>query len=236
MAITTNFLLQENDTTDATIFTTASIAPASNELILLAVVSGRVGGGDNPDTVTGNGLTWVEMATVTLGRGISLWRSMGASPSSGVLTITFPQEQENAMWAISEFGGDIDTTGSNGAGATNTDSNVVADSASAATVLSITLASFSDAGNATFGCFGVDVVGDYTVGTGFSLIVESAQRANQTTKQMTQWRNDNHVGVDMEISTSARIIGVAAELFAAATIDSLLPTQSWINQLPHIRM
>lgn len=60
MAIAFNPLTSGADTTDAISFTTASITPGANRLILLVVQVASTNPAPTP-TVTGNGLTWVEV-------------------------------------------------------------------------------------------------------------------------------------------------------------------------------
>ncbi len=229
MAITSNLLTSDGDNDNLTVYTTISVAPASNELLLLAVISAKSGGGEVPDSVTGNGLTWVQIATVLNNKRVTLYRAMGASPSSGVLTITFPSEQTGCMWNLSEYGTDIDTTGSNGSGATGSDANIVTNTADSVTALTVTLAAFSDAGNATFGAFGTPAQATFTEGTGFTLIAKKNQSAPGISN-ISEFRNDNDTSVDVTIDTTTDLAGIAVELFAASAAavpgeddDFLLP-------------
>src|SRR5687768_12328361 len=102
MAITASEILSEvYSGTDAASYTTASLTPTANRLILLTVVSSFGTSGTNQPnnpTVTGCGLTWVNIGfNWHSGRNkISLFRAMGSAPSSGALTIDFGGQTQSA--------------------------------------------------------------------------------------------------------------------------------------------
>lgn len=96
--------------------TLTSWTPGANELILLAVAQ-------RDETisisVSGNGLTWVEILNVNNAQaqcGISLWRTMGASPSTGSITVTVTGNLKPVVCVATRFSG-VDTSGTNGSGA-----------------------------------------------------------------------------------------------------------------------
>ena len=137
---------------NTTVYTTGTFQPAGNSLVLLAVASKSVSSGDNVvPTVTGNGLTWVEVdneipqANYTR---LTVFRAMGSSPTSGQATITFSATQDSILWDIQEFA-NVDTSGTNGSGAiVQTVSNTAT-----ATSVTVTLAAFGATDNATYGAF-----------------------------------------------------------------------------------
>lgn len=123
MAIAATSLEGAASATNATSYETGSITPTANRLILAAVGHSRAGSGANEvPTLTGNGLTWVEVGTVqsadaSAGRRVTVFRAMGASPSAGVVTIDFAgATQGRCAWSIVEFS-DVDTGGTNGSAA-----------------------------------------------------------------------------------------------------------------------
>ena len=88
---------------------TSSVSPSGNKLILIGI-NQRTGITENPvvPTISGNGLTWEKILSIITDstgssrRRLSLFRSMGASPSSGVITISSGvQTQTNFSWAVS---------------------------------------------------------------------------------------------------------------------------------------
>jgi hypothetical protein len=130
---------------------TASVSPSANALVLITV-KGASGGGTAPDapTVTGNGLTWVQVATQTFTDGssethrLTTFRALGASPSSGVINIAHSGNVPDAgiTWTVREYTG-VDTGGTNGSAAVvQSDPNT-----GTGTAISATLAAFGDAVN-----------------------------------------------------------------------------------------
>lgn len=108
-------------TSPAATTSTASITPTANALILAWVFQNHDAATTNPPTLSGNGLTWVQVATVqfaTSNRGrLTVFRAMGASPSTGVVTITHnTTPTEGVVWSIDQWTG-TDTSGTNGSGA-----------------------------------------------------------------------------------------------------------------------
>lgn len=156
-AVSASLLTAGLENTNGTTASTASITPGSNKLVLACIRTRRVGAITDP-AVTGNGLTWVKVAGVdfatiaSVTQHLYVYRAMGASPTSGAVTIdaSAAGSQTSYSWSIVELSG-TDTTGTNGSGAvvqsatTRTDAN---------TTLAPALAAFGSASNATFGCFG----------------------------------------------------------------------------------
>jgi len=94
--VTQNLLLAARDDANLTVYTTASITPGANKLILALVTTADLGfsGPILVDSITGAGLTWVEAAEVQYDTiasprvALAVYRALGPSPSSGALTIT----------------------------------------------------------------------------------------------------------------------------------------------------
>lgn len=212
-------LTTNGSATDGTTFTTASITPTGNRLVLAFVYSASAGSPDQP-TLSGNGITWVSVATLMNADHdvrVSLYRGMVASPSAGAVTITHTGTMLQCLWSINEFDG-VDTGGTNGSAA-------VVQSATgentASTSLSVTLAAFGDAGNATFGGFGVVKSGAAEVqspGTGFTELGDfQLDDDGLGWSVQTEWRADNDTTVDQSSASShIRRQGIAAEIKAAA--------------------
>lgn len=135
----------------ASSFNTASIIPHSQRLILVSVIQYQSPGTANAPSVSGCGLTWTQVATITADGGalrVTLFRAMG-SPAAGVLTLTFGgQTQTQVIWSVVEF----QNVSVNDGGV-----NTVVQSTTAATAnsnepntLSLTLSAFSNVHNATY--------------------------------------------------------------------------------------
>lgn len=147
MAITCTRLTRGTDFSAP--FQTASVSPGADKLLLLCVQVYRSVGTPATPTVSGNGLTWVQVGSTVLYRSDSrsaVFRAMGASPSSGVITIT-AASSDQVLWSLHEIDG-VDTGGTNGSAAIiQSDTN----SGTAAASVTVTLAAFASASSAGFG-------------------------------------------------------------------------------------
>jgi hypothetical protein len=219
-AITEADLAENTSTTDATSFTTASQTPSANQLILACTSSCVTSAEPNEPTITANGLTWVNVGTALYWKSTggtqrcksTLFRAMGGSPSAGTALIDFAgQTQAVAGWSFSQYDG-VDTSGTNGSGAVR---NVVTNSATGVTALTVTLAAFASANNGTFGCFAKsNDVEHFVAGSGFSLIFSGIKSSPAFTLG-AEWRADNDTTVDMTWTTSSTAGGIALEIVAA---------------------
>jgi hypothetical protein len=201
---------------------TASITPTSNNLVLAAVAI-RNGSSTAPtvSSITGNGLTWVQVATIqydTSGaslRSITVYRALGASPSSGAVTINFSETETAYAYCIDQFSG-IDTSGTNGSGAivqsvTNKDETPP-------TGLTVTLAAFASVNNATYGAFGESNGYTQAVGSGFTEL--ASPEASTEIGALTEWNSANDTSVDYSISPNTSQlggIGIEIKAFVAAS-------------------
>jgi hypothetical protein len=215
VTVSATHLTTAGSATDATSYNTASISPGADRLILAWVFNNRGIAGVNTPTLSGNGLTWVSVISESFGgfdaARLTLYRAMGAAPSAGAVTIDCGgQTQAHCLWSIVEFDG-ADTSGTNGSGALV---QAVYDDASSAASLSVTLAAFADAANATAGGMGLNgSVADVVPGSGFTELAESA--LIETFKMQSQWRDDNDTTVDWSWTGSVSVLGIAVEISAA---------------------
>src|SRR3990172_9474633 len=167
MAVTQTALTPGTDNTNASTSTTASVTPAVNELVLFAVnVYFTVQQASAPavtPTFNGTGLTFVEIARKEFWpissdwwNTIYLFRAMGSAITGGTITINAGAlTMDTCTWELSSFAG-VDTSGTHGSGAIV--QSATANGASVST-LTVTLAAFSSANNATFGAFGAGHTG-----------------------------------------------------------------------------
>jgi hypothetical protein len=225
------------DTVNQKIYTTASISPAPNTLITLAVLGHRNPAAPSP-TVTGGGMAaWVEVATVTFdtisvpAKRLTIYRAMSASPGSGPLTISFSQTVSNALWIVSQWSG-VDLSGTDGSGAIVQTGSARAD---AGTSLAVTLAPFAHANNVAYGAFGVKKnVLSVTPGAGFTEISEQPSGENTTSDLQAEWAtNDNTIDASWA-TTKAGALGVeikAANTGSAEPVVSVDVTPSSANIL-----
>lgn len=229
MAISITNLTSGSDSDGNSTATTASISPAADNLILLSITL-RNGSSIDPSvsSVSGNGLTWVKIdSTVfdnssTSRRTVELWRSMGASPSTGAITITASENETDINWSVDQSSG-VDTSGTNGSGAI-AQSAKNQDVTGTATGLVVTLAAFGSANNATFGVFGTDEVVTLTGGSGFTELAKINGAATPVSI-LTEWKSTNDTTVDATTGSVVFIGGIAIEIKAyvppAGTITGL---------------
>lgn len=201
-------LTSGTDSTDQSVFTTASITPTADSLVLLSVLNTKAESADTP-TVTGCGLTWVAVRSKPFSTSdsyrITLFRAMGAAPTAGALTITFPSGQTGCSWAINEFG-NVNTGGTNGSGAIRNDVDAI--STETGTSLTATLPQIANSRNATFGCFGWTTNAAVTPGTGYTEAQEVQATAPARTLQA-----EYQVGKDRTVDATGPSVvagGIAA--------------------------
>ena len=195
-------------------YTTASIAPGANRLVLLWV-NDRGTGNPTVTSVAGNGLTWVQVNTLTFGSNgrLTLYRAMGAAPTAGTVTITFSGTIARACWSIVEYDG-VDTSGTDGSGAVVQSVTGTA----ASTSLTVTLAAFADANNVATGGFSTTSNSTYTAGGGFSIYGSAAQSTSLSIA--TEGLPTNDTTVDISVA-STTIAGIAVEVRKQVTCTAV---------------
>lgn len=160
--VTFTNLTPATDTVDRTSYTTASVSPTANRLILVSVHSYINTGSTNPPQpiVTGNGITYSlvkEQNVDTSGTDRAtmwLFRGMSGSPSSGAITIDFSGVTQSATsWSVNQSSNDVDTTGTNGSGAIVSANTVGATAGSAGTTATVNYAQAIASGNSCFAAY-----------------------------------------------------------------------------------
>lgn len=158
-------LTSGGSTTGAASYSTASITPSSNALVLLHVVASKAATMIQP-TVTGNGLTWQlvdSTAEFTAGAGVAalyVFRAQGVAPSAGVVAVDFGGvNQTGCVWSVNQFTR-ADATTANGAAAIvqsvdDTDATVV--------TINSTLSTFENVKNVNVTCVAIGSVSGGTV-------------------------------------------------------------------------
>jgi len=209
-SITHTLLTSGTNTANQSVYTTASITPAANALITVAVLGRRSTGAQTP-TVTGGGMsTWTQVASVDydvistpLSR-VTVFRALSTSPGSGTLTITFPNSQSNATWIVSQWSG-VDVSGVNGAGAIVQSATARGDGV---TSLSATLSAFGNSTNAAYGVVGAGLNGPaVTPGSGFTEIAEPSSGESNTLE--AEWAvNLTNVSASWGSAKNAGLLGI----------------------------
>lgn len=201
-----------SDTTDDSDSVTASITPSANKLILLTITSRADAVQPTISSVSGNGLTWVEINhrdydAAGSRRTVFLYRAMGSSPTTGSVTITWGGIQTAKAWCIDEITG-ADTSGTNGSGAIV---QSVTNEGASVTSLTITLADFSSSSNATYGAFSGAGDDTFTAGSGFSITAQTHPGTNEISVA-SEFKATNDTSVDITLSPLDDIGGVAIEI------------------------
>jgi hypothetical protein len=207
-----------NSRVNSRVCTTASIAPAANALVTVAVLGHNGTTAAPSPTVSGGGMAaWTQVATVTFDgvatphKRLTVFRALSASPGSGPLRITFTTMEANCEWIVSQWTG-VETSGTNGG-------NAIAQAASArgdnVTGLVVTLGAFATTGNVAYGTFGVRrSTAGITPGAGFTEIAErpsgetppSDLEAERSTSDRTidaQWSKANGGAIGLEIKAAS---------------------------------
>lgn len=218
-AVSGTNLTSAADVDGGTTSTTASITPTGNDLVIACVAHQVLSGTVATPTLSGNGITWTQVATRTdtgVLRRITLFRGMVASPTTGAVTIDFGgQSQLRSGWNIVQFSG-IDTGGSDGSAAVVQSATNAQSDASPQTGITVTLAAFGSTDNATFGClrYGASASGaNLTEGSGFTSLAEVAS----TSSYASEYKASNDTSVDWTWDSSSTFSqAIAIEIKAAA--------------------
>ena len=211
--ITATSLTADRTDSCSSIESTASVAPSANKLILVTVGDTITSGTAPTVTLTGNGLTWVEVTTTVHSDDTrlraTLFRSMGAAPSSAPLVMTFSQNPLACSWSVVEFG-NVDSSGTDGSGAIA--QSAVGLTAGSQASLAVTLGPFASTNNAVFGVLLSESSGPIDAGLGFAEIHEVQFGAVLTNSIQTQWRASPASSVDWSWSSTGLAGGVALEI------------------------
>ena len=193
-------------------YNTASVTPGANRLVLVAVENAKDGSTDpNTPTLSGNGITWVQVATVlyestgSIRTRLTLFRGLAALPTGGAITIDLAgQTSYYIAWSVAAFA------------VVNVATPVVqsAVASGTGTSLAATLAAFGSAANATYGACSHRAGEASSPGSGFAEIHDLVQGGGFDLE--TEWRVDNDTSVDASWVTSAVCGCIAVEIAAAS--------------------
>jgi hypothetical protein len=220
--ITHKLLTSGNSPVNQRVCTTASIAPAANALVTVAVMGHNTTAASPSPTVSGGGMTaWTQVATVTFDgvttphKRLSIFRALRATPGSGPLKITFTTQQANCQWIVSQWQGVV-TSGTNGSGAIARAGTARGDNVTGRVV---TLAAFAGAGDVAYGVFGVrrSTTG-VTPGAGFTEVAERPSGETPLSDLQAEWSiNDNTIDAKWA-GANAGALGVEIRAAAPAVV------------------
>lgn len=199
-------------TSNNTVYTIGGSTPTANCIVFILAYFQRETAStvQVPSVTAGAGFTWVQIGFETFNAsndfGLVLFRSMGPSPTATNPELTFPETQTQFRGQFLEFC-NVDTTGSNGAGAVV---QVVSTECSSCTTVTSMMASFSHSSNASTGFFSTDN-GVAGAGTGFTEIEFISERSD------SEWKAANDTSIDGTSSASADMVMFGVEIKAAAS-------------------
>lgn len=221
-------LVNNDSATDATSYATASITPTASALVIAFLHSTKASNADAVSSVTGNGLTWVQVATFTFGTDdsnrISCFRAQGSAPTAGAVTFDFgAATQTSASWSIHEWTG-VPTNGTNGSGAVG---NSATNEDTSGTTGSVEIA-LANTNNAIVTCVATGTAEDLVPKTGW-----------------TQYSDRGHINPTNRVATSRLAVSagdvtpnwtwatsgywgmMAVEIYAAPDSSPTAPVVRW---------
>lgn len=219
-------LTSSNSVEDASSYQTASVKPDANALVLLFVTHSTpifVVGAPTTPTVSGNGLVWLRVQTVTFGgqndRRLTCFRAMGTAPAEGAVTMDFGgQNQDYCAWSLFEYT-DVDIDGSGAAA-------VAQSSVAAGTGATLTVAltpSADSARNVSVGALALELVAEpdrpVSSGAGFTEIdqMNPDQLFGKGTSLQTQDASPAVSGVSWTWTGAENAAAIALEVKAVPT-------------------
>ena len=216
--IAQTLLASGHDPNNLKVYTTASIAPAPNALVTVAVLTHQSSTAAPAPTLTGGGMAaWDLVATTTFNGAtpldrVTIFRAMSAAPGSGPITITSSVTVSNCQWIVSQWDG-VETGGTNGAGAIV---QTGATSGAAVNGLTVTLGAFADPADVGYGVFGIaSATVAATAGGGFTRIDEQPSGEGTTGDLFAEWAvNDNTVDATWASKSAG---GLGVEIKAAGS-------------------
>lgn len=185
---------------------TDSISPASGSLVLVGIGSNHPSGTPNIPTVSGLSMTWDQIDTVVIGskQRTTLLRGV-ANGNSGALTISHGgQNQQNIYWGVVQIT-QVDTGGTNGSNAIVQSNRTSGTGSGSATV---TLSSFTNLNNSTFGVIYYNAGVGISPGSGFTEIGE----ALSSHVFETEFKSSNDTSVDWSFAGVETHTAIAVEL------------------------
>lgn len=219
-----SLLTPTGSTTDLATYTTDTIDPLPNRLILISINCYIAAGSLQPPTptVTGNGITYtLEKAQDIDNAGtdrstLFVFRGMSSAPTKGAVSIAFGATQGNCSWNIDQSSADVDTSGTNGSGAIAQTTVGATSSVTVTTSPTTTFGSAMTTGNTAYFVCGIETNGPQTPRTNWT------ETGDVSTISLcgleAQYRN---VGTDTDgsstWSTLARAGAVLMEIKSGAT-------------------
>lgn len=201
-------LLVSGSSTDASSYTTASIAPSANAVLLLFVSNGAATTAATPTSLTGTlGLTWTQFQTqftITSNqmKGTWYWAATNSSPPTGTIIINFGATQSSAQWHVTQI-----------LGADRTNPVVQSNSFQTASTDNpgITLAALQS-GSITLGAYVSNITTAHAPGTGYTTISDSPSSTTPTIISSIEYKNPGATLVDWTLTSNVNKVIFAVEI------------------------
>lgn len=219
MAVTFNHLTTGSDTSNATSFTTASVAPAATRILYVAILANISAGTTPIPTLSGLGLSWdlVRQAPDPSALRTLYWfraATGGSAPTPGTLTFNFGSALTGASWVVYEAAG-AEMSGTNGSGAT-LQSIEQRLTGGANTAINFAFASPLTSGSGTLAVVGLNVVSSpITPGTGWATTGGTATHTAPTESIMGMHANAGQQNVTASWASAGNTWVIAVEVKAA---------------------
>jgi hypothetical protein len=201
--------------TAASSYTTASITPTANRLLIIFATSKSSFSTVNQPNVSGNGLTWnlIRFRDNGAFQLSAFWANTGASPSAGSITIDFAgQEQQRCGWSVFEMdGADLSTPIVQSARNTGLFD----------TAMSTTLAAFADpTNNAGVMGYGIEQANTITLESGWTQIHNNTSGV----RKATGWRTGEDTSPSATQSAAGTWASISFEVKAATVPVVVTPS------------
>lgn len=193
-----------SSTTDGTTFTTASVTPGNNSLMVVAVLSMRTTSGVESPTVTGTGITYdlVTYKDVQSGtQRLSIYRGMVSSGTASAISIVHTVSHDSCAWAVLQYD-NVNTSGTNGAGAVIQWASANTPSA---TSLGVSLASLEVASNRNVTAIGLSTNASVTPDADFTERTDNAIGSNNGTLETQDAANQQNCTASFSSAAAAII-------------------------------
>ena len=225
---TATLLTQGNSTVNGTTFTTASVDPADNALVLAFIYHiDTVSPVDPGVSIAGNGASWSPVATVNLDMSeaskehrLTCWKALMGTYTAGTIVFTYTNTQTAGLWAIVEITSTDRTLIGAGSGTNPHGISAIrqvaikgSSNGTAATLLPTPLLAARSPGNTVVAAFAHAVNEATTPGTGMT---ELADQANADGALEVSWSNAAYTSrPSASWATSTALYGAIAVEVAA---------------------
>jgi len=172
--------------TSGNAYTTASVAPGANKLLVLSIESSFASSAGEDPTIAGLGLTWqkaIDLTSSTTQVAIWVARTGGSPPTPGTITFTYTTNRTGHLWSLAEVT-NADLSGADAFSALVQESTT---STASGTSGSGALTVSAGASNLTVGAFGIQLAENITATAGTE--IDEQQIATPTRTLEVSWGN-----------------------------------------------